>query len=64
MHEGLCWELTMLELIVETFIFGKGIVVAIELREWLLCNWQFGIFTQLKLVGIISETRMHFSSLW
>jgi len=39
MHEGLCWEFTMLGLIIETFIFGKGIVAAIGLRVWLSCNW-------------------------
>jgi len=39
MHEGLCWEFTILEIIVEMFIFGKGIVAAIELHVCLLCNW-------------------------
>jgi len=39
MHEGLCWEFTMWGLIVETFVLGKGIVVAIWLHAWLSCNW-------------------------
>jgi len=39
MHEGLCWELTMLGLILETFDFRHRIVAAIELHVWLSCNY-------------------------
>jgi len=49
MHEGLCWEFTMLGSIVETIIFGTGIVAVIGLHVWQSCNWQFRIFTQQKL---------------
>jgi len=38
-HKGLCWEFTMLGLIIEKFVFGKGIVAAIGLGVWLWCNW-------------------------
>jgi hypothetical protein len=53
----------MLRLIVETFIFGNGIVAGIGLRVWLSWNWLFGIFTQQKLPRLISEMRRVFSSL-
>jgi len=35
MHEGLCWEFTMLGLIVEMHGFGKHIVAVIGLGVWL-----------------------------
>jgi len=57
MHEGLCLEFTILGLIGETFIIGKGIVVAIGLCVWLSCNWYFDSFTQQKLARMISKTR-------
>jgi len=39
MHEGLCWQFTMLGLIVERFVSGKGIVTMIRLCVWVSCNW-------------------------
>jgi len=63
MHEELYCKFMMLELIVETFIFGKGIVAVIGLHIWLSCNWYFSIFTQQKLARMISGTQILFSSL-
>jgi len=63
MYEGLCEEITMMELIVEIFVFGNGIVAAIGHHIWLSHIWLFGIFTQLKLAWDSSEVQMHFSSL-
>jgi len=62
--EGLCWEFTMLGLIIETFVFGKGIVAATVLWIWLSFNWQFGTFTQQELAWMITEMRMLFGGLW
>jgi len=64
MHGGLCWEFTKLGLIVEMFLFWKGIVAVIRLHVWLSCNCSFSICTQQKLARLIGETRMPFSSLW
>ena len=63
MDEGLCCELTMLGLIVETFVSGKGIVPVIGLRVWLSCNWLFSILTQQTSAQKISETCPVFSLL-
>jgi hypothetical protein len=50
----------MLGLIVETFIFGKGVVAAIGLHVRPSSNWLFGIIRQQKLAQMIRETETIF----
>ena len=60
MHNGLYWEFTMLRLIVDTFVFGHGIVAVIGLRVWLSCNCYFSILTRQKLPRMIIEPGLLF----
>jgi len=62
-HEGLCWVFTMLGLIVQIFISGKGMVAAIGLNVWLAFNRYFGIVSQWKLPRLSSETQWLLGSL-
>jgi len=64
MNKGLCWDFTMLGLIVEAFVVVKGMVAVIGVHVWLSSKLVLGIFTQQKLAQMISEMWLLFRSWW